>query len=305
MLRRLLVLIAALLLSLSAYATSIIYEEPKYTDIEWHEIDEQALIDTLVKREKLYEQIYEVHTQLTEGFGKEVGRRLQHTHRNGTGLRVDWESMTVDHVMRGSPAAQHGIQVGDEITEIHGLQYDGSAEALYRMQWAFVRNNVGDLLDIKTTRDGDTLHVHAEIKSKEALRAAQREAEQTELTTEQRQQYRATQISYRYRSGARDYASSGDLSTWDEVTFLCIDESLADALGIAMGATVIEIANTDHPLQLGDVVLRVGTQAPKDGQHLSELLYEFDSEAFVPLHIKRGEADLLLELPYPEGEKIR
>lgn len=240
-------------------------------------------------------------------FGTHAGNLLAGFEGPSTGLRIDVMRLEVDSVAPGSPAALAGFERGDRIVEINGRRSDGSAVQNFEVFWQHRRSEVGDTLSVMVSREGEEMEIEAslEVLARDELMHRERQVQMEQADpVAARAHARASFIRQRLYEVLGSAFGEDRFGAWDGLVLFTVDEGLAHAMECEAGITVFHVAAEDHPLQVGDVLTRVGVNAPSDAAHAAQLLYGFDTEEFVKIDIRRDGRSFHLEVPYPAAEVI-
>ena len=227
--------------------------------------------------------------------------------RPTTGLRLapvpnDGKGVRVRSVVAGSLAEQAGLRAEDVVLAVDGGRLDNVSgpRAVQTMMRAIGGADAGASLRIEYLRDGEInvtdtrTQTTAEIMR---LRGAQ--------ATQGGDGVSASKLhAGRKRSSTLD---GGAVSHWSGLTFANMTPELGQYFDAEIGVLLVHRADKDLPLMEGDVVLKIGGQAPTDASQAVTLLQEYGPEEPVELQIWRHGRSILVEFdlnppPLPEVE---
>jgi S1-C subfamily serine protease len=91
---------------------------------------------------------------------------------------------------------------------------------------------------------------------------------------------------------------SGAVSHWSELTFVNMTPGLGQYFGAEIGVLLVHCGIEDLPLIEGDVILKIGRQAPADASQAVKLFQEYEPDEPVTLQIWRHGQALLVEFRF-------
>ena len=267
---------------------------------------EQRALNLLIEEQALRRR----RSRLAEAFRSEIDPQTYSRFFNGgeihTGIYVEEPGMRVIRVVTGSPGHAAGIRENDQVLEINDTAGGDGPDASARLFWAFRRLNPGDLASITFLRDGRRHLVQVPVISQEQLEEIElRERVVVDPPSESqvRESERRQWIKNRQYQRLHGAFAESIFGFWDGLVLIRGAAGLPGRQETEVGVLVVDSADSDHPLRVGDVIARVGDNTPADAGHAVQLLYGYHEQGLVPLLVARGGFWLELEVPYPRSER--
>ncbi len=271
--------------------------------------DSNQLLRDYQAAELRYQEVAKIYRALRRAVRSDpvLKEKVFGSSRPTTGLRLgpvpnDGKGVRVRSVVAGSLAEQAGLRAEDVVVAVDGERLDdlSGARAVQTMTRAIGGADAGASLRIEYLRDGE-INV-TDTRTETSVEIAQLRRAQTTQGDDGVSPSKPRAV--RKRSSALD---GGAVSHWSGLTFANMTPELGQYFDAEIGVLLVHRADKDSPLMEGDVVLKIGGQAPTDASQAVTLLQEYGPEEPVELQIWRHGRSILVEFdlnppPLPDVE---
>ena len=200
-------------------------------------------------------------------------------------------------VTPGGPADEAGVESGDFITRINGI--DVSGENGVRRLIDEMRNvEPGDTVPLVLKRDDDerTVDVNAsEFSARQYVFAYGGDDPEVVLDGDD----------FDFQFGGPGWPRALRMGRWADMELVELTPTLGSYFGAEEGLLVVR-APKDEALQLedGDVILSIGDRKPKNTGHAMRILRSFEEGETLALQILRNKRQRTLKIEISDGEKV-
>ncbi len=216
-----------------------------------------------------------------------TGLRLGQVPDGGKGVRVR-------SVTPGSLAEQAGLRADDIVLAVDGERFDnlGGARAVQAMSRVIGRADAGTSVRIEYLRDGELNVTDTRTQTSAEIAQLRGSVVEDRGAGNPANPRQAVRERNRRRSSA---LADGAVSHWSGLTFVNMTPGLGRYFGAETGVLLVHCADEDLPLMDGDVILKIGQQAPADASQAVKLLQGYAPDEPVSLRIWRHGRAFLVE----------